>query len=112
VSQPANLRRRHEDLRCWWLVSKQARYLIVFMVTPPAFDDDLGLAQGIEDPIEQLIVHVIPPGPLRGADQLLWTRFIPINPLPGTDAGCYASGDKRFKPFWDAHDTENRSIGS
>src|SRR5215210_7495663 len=48
----------HEHFRCWWLVSEGSVWAHSIVVAPPAFDDDLGFAQCVEDlAIEQLIAQ-------------------------------------------------------
>src|SRR5262245_9238952 len=47
---------RHEHPWCWWLISDRGVGSCRVVVASPALDDDLGLAQGVEDlAVEQLI---------------------------------------------------------
>src|SRR5262249_8054482 len=46
------------DLRCWRLVSKRCVRPDRVVVAPPALDDDLGLAESVEDfAVEQLVAQ-------------------------------------------------------
>src|SRR6516225_7831402 len=56
VAQPAARRRQDKYLRCWRLVSQRCVRPDRVVVAPPALDDDLGLAESVEDfAVEQLV---------------------------------------------------------
>jgi len=49
VAQPARQRMLARTLRCWWLAAERFVRTDCVEVAPPTFDDDLGLAQRVQD---------------------------------------------------------------
>jgi hypothetical protein len=55
-AQPATRRMPHEHFGCRWFVAEGGVWPHCVVVAPPALDDDLGLAQRVEDfTVEQLV---------------------------------------------------------
>src|SRR5215831_10742039 len=110
VAQPATRRRQGQiPPRCWRLVSERCVRPDRVVVAPPALDDDLGLAESVEDfaveqfvaqaSVEALDVAVSPRGCLARCRRS-WhrqPRSIPVLHWRGTPVRC-RTGCKRECP--------------